>query len=149
MRPAPWTHKKKAISVDKINRQIEAWAAYIGLADWNIAFSPERVDKDCRSNVDIAVPTRTAAIRIRSSTPTGQWDRQITHELIHVLLAVLEDPFNQAVAELHAKARTPYARMWNRGEEWVIERLVDIIVGVPRAEYDSGRIWRTAFPGDV
>lgn len=148
-RPAPWSHRKRSISVAKINSQIEAWAAYLGLADWNIAFSSERVDKGCRSNVDIDALTRTAAIRVHAKTPVNQWDRQLVHELLHVLLAGLEDSFNIAVSGNSRKTDRVFRRMWARGQEYAIERLVDIIVGVPREEWESSAVWRTAFPHDA
>ncbi len=144
LRPKPWRHRKKAISINKINRQIEAWAAYLSLADWNIAFSPVAVDENCRSNVEIDMLHRKAAIRISGKTPHRHFDRQIVHELLHVLFAGMNDAFILANQGSNSRSKL-LVRVWKRSDEWVIERLTDIIVGSPRVEWGTEPIWREAF----
>jgi len=143
-RPKPW-RQGKTFAVGKLNRHIAAWAAYLGLADWDIAFSTTRVDKGCRSNVDIDMLQRRAAIRINSKTPVSGFDRQIVHELLHVLFAGMEDAFNVSASQQKLPARRILARYWKRQDEWVVERLTDILSGVPRIEWGAPQVWREAF----
>lgn len=146
MRPEPFVGDVQDLAA--VNAQIGLWQAALRLSDWHIAATNVEPDPDSRSNVEIDVNVRLAALRLRASTPMAQVDRQIVHELLHVLLAGMEDAFRAA------KEYTPRAwddagnRMWHRAEESAIEALVDVLVGVPRGHWgpDEGKTWKAAFP---
>lgn len=84
---------------------------------------------------------------MRADTPEGQIERQVVHELLHVVLSGMEDAFRAA------KEHTPKAwddagdRLWSRGEEAAIEALVDALTGTKRANWEpNGNVWNKAFP---
>lgn len=133
-----------------VQQAIALWQPRLRLADWRIAASIEEPDEGQRSTVNIDVLVRSAVIRLRSDTPASQVERQVVHELLHVLLSGAEDAFRAA------KEHTPKAwddagdRLWSRGEEFAIEALTDVLTGSRRADWGpAGSPWNRAFPPDV
>lgn len=127
---------------------IDKWMPALRLGSWRVVHSSlEPDDADQRSCVNIDVLIRSAVIRLRSDTPSSQVERQVVHELLHVLLSGLEDTYRAA------KEHTPKAwddagdRMWGRAEEAAIEALTDALTGSARADWGpSGEPWNSAFP---
>lgn len=130
-----------------IQQAIALWQPRLRLADWRIAASLEEPEPNDRSTADIDVNVRSAVIRLRRDTPPGQVERQVVHELLHVLLSGMEDAWRAA------KEHTPKAwddagdRLWARGAEFAIEALTDALTGSRRADWGpSGSPWNNAFP---
>ena len=126
---------------------IAKWQKALRLADWRIVLSGLEADPDDRSTVNMDVLTKSAVIRLRSDTPASQVERQIVHELLHIVLVGMEDAYRGA------KEYTPKGwdaagdRIWSRGSESAIEALTDALTGTIRAEWGpSGSPWTDAFP---
>jgi hypothetical protein len=126
------------------------WQPRLRLADWRLAFSDLEPDEDSRSNIDLDVRIRSGVIRLRSDMPPSQIERQVVHELLHVLMSGMEDTYRSC------KEFTPKAwdsagdTMWNRAEEFAIEALVDELTEVPRTDWGpAGDIWNGAFPEQI
>lgn len=123
------------------------WQPRLRLADWRIALSSEEPETDDRSTVNMDVRIRSAVIRLRSDTPDSQIERQVVHELLHIVLSGMEDTYRGA------KAYTPKSwddagdTSWDRGAEFAIEALTDALTDTRRADWGpSGSPWNGAFP---
>lgn len=142
--PAPFTGP---LDHDRVQAQITAWQSELGIADWVVRYSPLEPQQGDRSTVDMDVRIRSAAVRLRHDTPASQVDRQIVHELLHVLLSGLEDVLEAAQVHTPPAFDLVARRMWDRAMEFAIERLVSLIVGEPRGEWDPASAeWQAAFP---
>jgi hypothetical protein len=73
------------------------------------------------------------------------------HELLHVLLAGLEDQFQRSTAELSHEAAAYLRGNWTRAEEWAIERLATTLLGRgfvpwrPTRSRGDGEPWLSGF----
>ena len=125
-----------------------SWQEKLRLRDWDIRVSDlEPPEFETRSCADIDSNQRRAVLRFRSTTPEGQLGRQIVHELLHVLFVGMERAFKDAQEFTPKAADGPLESAWRQGEEFAIERLVDLLTGDPRAEwYGTDEVWQRAFP---
>ena len=67
----------------------------LGLKDWNISFSLEKLDKDSLANMSSECIGRCAVIRLAADRPKDCMDesdirRSARHEVIHLLLSDLD-----------------------------------------------------------
>jgi hypothetical protein len=133
----------------KREKALRKWQPRLRLADWRIGFAGPPPGDDDRSTVDVDVKVRSAVIRLRDDTPPSQVERQVVHELLHVVVSGMEDTY------IGAKAYTPKAwdeqgdRSWDRACEFAIESLTDALTGSRRADWGpSEEPWKTAFPAE-
>ena len=141
----PLRHHERGVSPQDA---LDIWLPRLRLHGWRVAHSPlPPSGEDERSSVDIDVNIRSAVVRLRADTPDSQVERQVVHELVHVVLSGMEDTYRAA------KEHTPKAwddagdRMWGRAEEAAIEALTDALTGSRRADWGpSGEPWNSAFP---
>lgn len=141
----------KPRSVAKMNARIRVWQEALGLGGWQIAYSPVEPDPDARASSQVSVTTRMACVQVQPDAPESQLDREIVHELSHVLLAELAALFEKGIESRGSEARDILEGQWSTGCEQVIERLVDVVTAIPRGEWvhEDGHnhgIWATAFP---
>lgn len=139
--------------MDRMNGHIAAWAAYLGLAGWEVRFSPLAPDPDSRASMDADTHHNRAVIRIDSDAPASQIDRLIVHELLHVAMAHMEDQFVRSLSEHGESAQAFLRGNWTRAEEVWIERLTSILTGTEMEAFADHRPserepWLSAFPAD-
>jgi hypothetical protein len=146
LRPTPWEGDlSDGFEIDRMNAQIHSWQAFLGLGQWRIAFSTQKVGADERAHADIDLIHRIAAISLRNDLPGNQVDRELVHELAHVAMAELEDLFLRAGADLGKRRRRQFEQQWKRAQEPLCDALADALVGVERMEWIE-EPWRSAFP---
>lgn len=110
-----------------IQQQIEAWQPVMGLADWDVRYSPEPPDSDERARIDSWRKRRIAAVRLAADIPVEAVDRAIVHELLHLW-------FNQ-LGDLYPRAFTPphiddvHDAAWDLVEHQIIHALEGAITG--------------------
>jgi hypothetical protein len=123
------------------------WQSRLRLADWRIAFSDLAPQVDDRSTVDMDVRIRSAVIRLRADTPATQLERQVVHELLHVLMSGMEDTYRAAKQHTSKDWDEVADRSWDRGAEFAIEALVDALTGSRRGNWGlPEQHWNDAFP---
>lgn len=146
--PPRWTRPfAEGLDVEAVNSHIRAWQEVLGLLDWEIRFSPAALDAETfRASHDMDSIHRRGAIRLSADAPTSQVDRLIVHELLHALMAQMEDTLNRATDDLGADARAFLKGQWERSQEWVIERLASLITGTDWQAFHDDPVWETAFP---
>jgi len=115
---------------------IAGWRERLGLGSWDIRYSalaPQ--DQDERASADIHTIPRRAVIRIDHGCPHECLEREVVHELLHVLMADMEDTAERARSGLGEEARAYLAGQWERSQEWAIERLADALTGTVYVEW--------------
>lgn len=134
----------------RMNARIRVWQEALGLGNWRIGFSPTPPDPDAKASSQISVPTKAAAIQVQPECPEGLVDREIVHELLHVLLAEQADLFAKGIETRGKEAIEVLEHQYGQHQEWIIERLVDAITGIPHGEWagetHEHHIWSEAFP---
>jgi len=126
---------------------LKKWQSRLRLADWQIAVSNLEPDPDDRSTVNMDVRVRSAVIRLRSDTPPSQVERQVLHELLHILLSGMEDAYRAAKDYTPKAWDDPGDIVWSRGAEFAIEALTDALTGTERCEWGPvGDPWKDAYP---
>lgn len=137
----------KGFAVEDMTDHIAAWAQRLGLASWDVRFSPVAPDPEDRGSVDIDPLHKHAALRLDPHMPLSQVDRTIVHELLHVLWSEAEDAFGIALKSLGPAEAETLRAIWKRGEEFAIERTVDALLPkTSRGQWSSSEAWNAAFP---
>ncbi|HET8784074.1 MAG TPA: hypothetical protein VFM38_00445 [Candidatus Limnocylindrales bacterium] len=135
---------------------IVGWVPRLGLGSWDVRYSPLQPDRDDeRASVEVDCIRRRPAIRIDAACPDTQLEREVIHELLHVLMAECEDTFDRALGDLGSEARAFLRGQWERAQEFAIERLTDALLGgstfadwplAARVPQENA-VWSSAFPG--
>lgn len=138
---------KDGLDVEALNAHIRAWQEVVGPAGWEINFAPVDPDgDDKRASIDLDAIHRRGAMRIRADAPVSQVDRLIVHELLHAVMAGMEDTFNRSLTEHGSEVQAFLRGEWTRHQEPVIERLTSLITGTVVEQWHDDPVWTAAFP---
>jgi hypothetical protein len=121
-----------------IQQQIEAWQPVLGLADWDVRYSPDPVGDDERACIDGWVVRRIAVIRIDAGAPVEAIDRLIVHELMHLWLSQLQELVTPSQAFTPPHVDAAFAQAWDRVEHQLLHVLEGAITGRPMVMWSKG-----------
>jgi hypothetical protein len=136
----------------QVAKRIAFWSKKLGTDGWQVRYSLIPADEEHRASTTPDGDRRRAVIQISADCPDSQVDREIVHELLHVLLYEANDLFERSVGDHQPEAREFLRGQWRRSVEWPIERLVDALTGIPFGqfgiEHNHEDVWASAFPVD-
>jgi hypothetical protein len=101
-----------------------AWQAKLGLKDWDIRITEQEPDPGYLAQVQTSPADRAAQINLCADVPLDQVEREVLHELLHIVMKPYTTPTEHLVAISGEELGVYMAHTLEDAEEVVIEQIV-------------------------